>query len=100
MANRLYYKPSGAYSNSTRPTISVEEAMRELDELLQQNPDLKEYQHEIERRLNAAGNFDNRMAVISLMMEANMANLHHQLILMLMHFYEFLDQSYTFQIND
>jgi hypothetical protein len=54
-------------------------ALRERDALLEERPDLMEFQEEIDRILNNAGGFENRMAVLAVMMEANLKELQKQI---------------------
>ena len=54
-------------------------AQRERDRLLKERPELKEFQKEIDRRLNNAGDSENRMAVLGIMMESKLKDLRDQL---------------------
>ena len=47
----------------------------EIDRLLEARPEMVDFQREIERRLAHAGNFQNRMAVLSIMMEDKLKQL-------------------------
>ena len=55
-------------------------ALKERDALLETRPDLKEFQKEIDRILDSAGGFENRMAVLAVMMEANLKELQKQIL--------------------
>ena len=54
-------------------------ALRERDALLEERPDLKEFQEEIDRILANAGGFENRMVVLAVMMEAKLKELQKQI---------------------
>lgn len=54
-------------------------ARKERDRLFNERPDLIEFQKEIDRCLNRAGNVENRMAVLGVMMEARLKELQKQL---------------------
>ena len=54
-------------------------ARQERDRLLNEHSDLKEYQKQIDRCLDNAGSFENRMAVIGIMMEAKLKELRDEL---------------------
>ena len=54
-------------------------AQRERDRLLKERPELKGFQKEIDRRLNNAGDSENRMAVLGIMMESKLKDLRDQL---------------------
>ena len=51
-------------------------ALKERDALLEERPDLQEYQKEIDRLLDNAGTPENRMTVLALMMEAKISLLN------------------------
>ncbi len=55
-----------------------EEARKKSDYLLEKCSKLKEFQKEIDRRLNNAGNFEKRMAVLGIMIEAKLIELREQ----------------------
>ncbi len=55
-----------------------EAARQERDYLLGKSPKLREFQKEIDRCLNNAGNFENRMAVLGIMIEAKLIELREQ----------------------
>ena len=56
-----------------------EEAQRELDLLLEKHPELRKTQEEINERLIAAGSVENRLNVLSIMIEGKLKELHEQL---------------------
>ena len=55
------------------------EARKERDRLLEEYPDLREYQKEIDRCLDNAGDAENRMAVLAVMIEAKLKELQDEL---------------------
>lgn len=68
------------YEEADTEDVSMEEMYRkEIDRLLEARPDMIEYQKEIERRLTHAGTFQNRMAVLSIMMEDKLKQLQYHL---------------------
>jgi dsDNA-specific endonuclease/ATPase MutS2 len=79
MGNRLsVHKKSSMLS--TRELIEMgKEARKERDRLLKEYPDLREYQKEIDRCLDNAGNAENRMAVLAVMIEAKLKELQNEL---------------------
>ena len=79
MGNRLRYHKN---NNRLTPQELVElgeTARKERDALLKKRPKLKAYQNEIDRRLAKAGNTENRMAVLGIMIEANLRDLQQHL---------------------
>ena len=67
-------KPSGTED------VNMEEKYRkEIDRLLELRPEMVDYQREIERRLSHAGTFENRMAVLGIMMEDKLCQLKYHL---------------------
>jgi len=56
-----------------------ESASEELENLLKTHPDLAEVQNEIERLLRNSGAFENRMAVLGLMMEVKLRELQNRI---------------------
>lgn len=69
-----------------RSTLSRQEliemgktARQERDRLLNEYPDLKEFQKKIDRRLDNAGSSENRMAVLGIMIEAKLKELQDEL---------------------
>lgn len=55
-------------------------AREERDRLLEQHPDLKEFQKKIDRCLDNAGSAENRMAVLGVMIEARLKDLRDELL--------------------
>jgi len=69
-----------------RSTLSRQEliemgktARQERDRLLNEYPDLKEFQKKIDRCLDNAGSSENRMAVLGIMIEAKLKELQDEL---------------------
>ena len=79
MANQLHFQMPRLPDGTVYRIKTLEEAIRERDEFLDQNPSLINFQEEIDRRLSKAGTCENRMAVLGMMMEANMTALHNHL---------------------
>ena len=52
-----------------------EKAQRELDLLLEEHPELRKMQEEIDERLIAAGSVENRLNVLSIMIEGKLKEL-------------------------
>ena len=79
MGNRLsIHKKSSMLS--TRELIEMgKEAQKERNRLLEEYPDLREYQKEIDRCLDNAGSVENRMAVLAVMIEAKLKELQDEL---------------------
>ena len=57
----------------------LEAAIKERDELLEKCPKLKPYQQEIDRRLRNAGGYENRLAVLGIMIGAKFEELRFQI---------------------
>ena len=54
-------------------------ALQERDRLLNEHPELKEFQKKIDRCLDNAGSSENRMAVLGIMIEAKLKELQDEL---------------------
>jgi dsDNA-specific endonuclease/ATPase MutS2 len=54
-------------------------ARQDRDRLLEEHPELKEFQKKIERCLDNAGSSENRMAVLGIMIEAKLKELRDEL---------------------
>ena len=68
------------YKEAETEEISMEEFyQKEINRLLEARPEMAEYQKEIERRLSHAGSFQNRMAVLGIMMEDKLKQLQYHL---------------------
>lgn len=80
MGNRinLYQKKCGL---SREELIEMgKEARQQRDILLGEHPELIEFQREIDRWLDNAGNSENRMAVLAVMIEAKLKELQDELL--------------------
>ena len=64
-------------SHNSRKT--VEEAQRDLELFLEEHPELRKTQEEINERLIAAGSAENRLNVLSIMIEGKLKELREQL---------------------
>jgi len=58
-----------------RKNEALEKAEKNLKNFLKENPDLQEYQDEIDRRLEKCPTFESRQAVLSLMMAERLSEL-------------------------
>jgi hypothetical protein len=54
-------------------------ARQDRDRLLEEHPELKEFQKKIDRCLDNAGSSENRMAVLGIMIEAKLKELRDEL---------------------
>lgn len=61
---------------------ALSRALAERERFLTAYPQYHAYQREIDRTLDKAGSAENRMAVLALLMEAKLVELHHQLVLL------------------
>ena len=79
MGNRLTsYSKESTLSDAELEALG-QNALKEQEALLEKYPHLKDFQENIDRMLMGAGNFENRMAVLGLMMEANLKELQKHL---------------------
>lgn len=60
----------------------LEAALKERERLLAKNPKLMKLQKEIDKRMANAGNFENRMAVLMIMLEDRLNALREQMIVL------------------
>jgi hypothetical protein len=60
------------------PERQLAEALAERALFLEKYPQYRNYQHEIDRMLDQAGTLENRMAVLALLIEAKLIELHDQ----------------------
>lgn len=58
----------------------LQELIQKREQYLKENPHLVPFQQEIDRLLDNAGNQDNRMAVLGIMLEGKLAELREQLV--------------------
>jgi hypothetical protein len=73
---------AGRRSSGSEDGRLEEKYRMEIDRLLDLRPEMVQYQREIERRLSHAGTFENRMAVLGIMMEDKLSQLKHHLDLL------------------
>lgn len=79
MGNHLSFRKKSSVLSEQGLIEMGKMAQKELYRLLEKRPELKEFQEEIDRRLENAGAFENRMAVLGIMIEAKLRELQHQL---------------------
>jgi hypothetical protein len=80
MANRLKLQlPDRAYDAPWNPEKALADALAEKMEFLDQHPEYRGFQKEIDRLLDKAGTPENRMTVLAMLMEGKLVELHQQL---------------------
>ena len=80
MANRVRLPSSKRRHDAPwNPETALAHALAQKAEFLNQHPEYREYQKEIDRLLDKAGNMENRMAVLAMLMEGKLIELHQQL---------------------
>lgn len=80
MANRLKLQlPDRAHDAPWDPEKALAAALAEKMEFLDQHPEHREFQQEIDRLLDKAGTPENRMSVLAMLMETKLVELHRQL---------------------
>ncbi len=80
MAHLLEVKKHDRVPLSTwNPDRVLAEALAERERFLEKFPQYREYQRQIEGMLDRAGSSENRMAVLALLMEAKLIEMHDQL---------------------
>lgn len=60
--------------------VSLDELIKTREQYLKKNPHLIPFQKEIDRLLDNAGNPENRMKVLGIMMEGKLTELREQLL--------------------
>jgi hypothetical protein len=75
---RLHIAPE-KQPRTWNPEEALTDAMAERDLFLEANPKYKAFQQEINKLLEKAGNPENRMAVLAVLMEAKLLDLHKEL---------------------
>ncbi len=79
MAHHLEIKK---YQDVTLPAWNPDrllvDALAERDRFLERFPQYREYQRQIDDMLDRAGSSENRMAVLALLMEAKLIEMHDQ----------------------
>ena len=79
MSNRfISYGKDSTLSDAELEALG-QNALKERETLLEKYPYLKDFQKNIDRMIMGAGNFENRMAVLGFMMEANLKELQKHL---------------------
>jgi len=80
MANRVRLPSSQRRHDAPwNPEAALARALAEKAEFLNQHPEYREYQKEIDGLLDKAGTMENRMAVLAMLMEGKLIELHQQL---------------------
>ena len=80
MANRLKIELSDrGHDAPWNPERALAIALAEKMEFLEQHPEYREFQKEIDRLLDKAGNSKNRMTILAMLMEGKLVELHQQL---------------------
>jgi hypothetical protein len=67
--------PGGSWD----PEQRLAQALRQREIFLEKKPQYRKLQHEIDQLLEKAGTSENRMAVLAILMEGKMIELHSQL---------------------
>jgi len=71
------------YPNATHPSWDPDrllaDALAQRERFLEKYPQYREYQRQIDGMLDRAGSPENRMAVLALLMEAKLIEMHDQL---------------------
>lgn len=79
-AERCPHRPvSSSQVVGSNIAVIQESAAGELERLLKTHPELAELQDEIERLLQNSGPFENRMAVLGLLIEAKLQELQNRI---------------------
>jgi hypothetical protein len=80
MANRLKFQlPDRAHDTAWDPEKALATALTEKMEFLDQHPQHRDFQQEIDRLLDKAGAPENRMTVLAMLMEGKLLDLRTQL---------------------
>ena len=79
MGNLLEFKKNRGKLSRQELIEMGKTARQERDRLLNEHPELKEFQKKIDRCLDNAGSSENRMAVLGIMMEAKLKELQDEL---------------------
>ncbi len=79
MGNRINVQNKNSMVSTAELIEMGKKARKERDRLLEEYPDLREYQKEIDRCLDNAGGAENRMAVLAVMIEAKLRELQDEL---------------------
>jgi hypothetical protein len=80
MANRVRHpSPRRHQDDAWNSESALAQALAEKAEFLDRHPEYRQYQKEIDRLLDKAGTMENRMAVLAMLMEGKLLELHRQL---------------------
>jgi hypothetical protein len=79
MGNLLSFKKKSSMLSRQELIEMGKTARQERDRLLNEHPELKEFQKKIDRCLDNAGSSENRMAVLGIMIEAKLKDLRDEL---------------------
>ncbi|MGD8833830.1 MAG: hypothetical protein PVJ84_01765 [Desulfobacteraceae bacterium] len=80
MANRMKFGlPDRGHETPWNPEKALAIALAEKMEFLNRYPKYLEFQKEIDRLLDKAGNPENRMTVLAMLLEGKLIDLHQQL---------------------
>lgn len=80
MANRIKLGlPDRGHDTPWNPEKALAIALAEKMEFLEQHPEYREFQQEIDRLLDKAGSSENRMTILAMLMEGKLVELHQQL---------------------
>jgi dsDNA-specific endonuclease/ATPase MutS2 len=79
MGNLLNFKTKSSKLSRLELMEMGKRARQERDHLLNEHPDLKEFQKKIDRCLDNAGSSENRMAVLGIMIETKLKELQDEL---------------------
>lgn len=79
MANRFHITRPHQSAGTWDADQALDRALAERDRFLAQYPKYRAFQNEIDGILDKAGSSENRMAVLALLMESKLIELHGQL---------------------
>jgi hypothetical protein len=79
MANRRLELPQRRHDAPWNPETALADALTERAEFLNKHPQYRELQLEIDQLLDKAGTPENRMAVLAMLMEGKLIELHREL---------------------
>ncbi len=79
MERQVEEKKIGAKEKKSSDLL-LQELLEKREQYLKENPHLIPFQKEIDRLLDNAGNQENRMAVLGIMLEGKLSELREQLL--------------------
>jgi hypothetical protein len=79
MGNLISFKKMSNTISRQKLIEMGQTARQDRDRLLEEHPELKEFQKKIDRCLDNAGSSENRMAVLGIMIEAKLKELRDEL---------------------